>query len=103
MSHTRAKRKGVSRSRAFKTATHALSRRLRSWCEEEELTLSDVAEGIGVSIATVSAWEHATRLPSGEHLDRLAKYMNTPVCGLIYFGAGECPLCRRQTKKTRRR
>ena len=97
------KRKSARRSRAFRTATESLSRRLRTWREKEELTQRDVADAIGVSLQTISHWEQAVRFPSGENMDKLAKFMKTPVCGLIYFDADACPLCRRHTTKSRKR
>jgi transcriptional regulator with XRE-family HTH domain len=46
--------------------SHARRRELRTLAG---LTLREIAEAVGVDIATVSRWEHE-RDPRGEHLDR---------------------------------
>jgi transcriptional regulator with XRE-family HTH domain len=71
-----------------------LSRRLQRWRAASGIPLREVARNMGVSISTVSAWEHADRFPSASHLDGLADCIGIPVCALLYDGDGVCSHCR---------
>lgn len=61
-------------------ARSQLSRFLKSWRQTNKLPLKAVAEDVGVSIETISAWEHGYRFPSAENLDNLATFIGIPVC-----------------------
>lgn len=50
-----------------------------------------MASDLGVSISIVSAWENATRFPSAERLQEIAKYTGIPICEFFYSGPEECP------------
>ena len=59
--------------------------RLRELRIEQNLTLQNVAQGIGVSINTVSRWERQERLPNIENIVALAKFFKVSadyLCGL---------------------
>lgn len=66
-------------------------KRLRLWRRAEGLPLKRVAVELDVSVSVVSQWERGLRFPSVKNLDRIAQYMNLPVCSLLYEGKGECP------------
>ena len=59
--------------------------RLKELRAEQDLTLQNVAQGIGVSINTVSRWERQERLPNIENVVALAKFFRVSadyLCGL---------------------
>lgn len=74
-------------------ACRRLAARLRAWRKDNGVRLAGLAKGLGLSISAVGAWETTMRFPSGEHLDRLSRLTGIPVCGLLYFRDGCCPLC----------
>jgi transcriptional regulator with XRE-family HTH domain len=76
-------------------AGDALARRLRAWRRERGMPLRELAEKLDVTIGCVSSWELGVRFPAASRLDRLARLMRSPSCGALYFGEGECPLCRK--------
>lgn len=51
--------------------------------ENHRMTQVDVAKGMGISQATVSAIELGVRKPSYEMLERFAVFFNTPVSELL--------------------
>ncbi len=59
--------------------------RLKELRKEDNLTLKQVSDAIGVSINTVSRWEREERLPNIENIVALAKLFNVSadyLCGL---------------------
>jgi transcriptional regulator with XRE-family HTH domain len=72
-------------------ATVAIQKRLREWRKKKRIPLKDIAAQVGVTAATVSAWETGVRFPTGRHLDRLAELMRVPACTLFYHGERGCP------------
>ena len=59
--------------------------RLKELRAEQNLTLRNVAQGIDVSINTVSRWERQERLPNIENIVALAKFFRVSadyLCGL---------------------
>ena len=66
-------------------------KRLRVWRRAEGLPLKRVSHDLGVSVSVVSQWERGLRFPSVKNLDRIAQYMDIPVCSLLYEGKSECP------------
>ncbi len=65
--------------------------RLRLWRRSEGYPLKLVAHDLDVSVSVVSQWERGLRFPSVKNLDRIAQYMDIPVCSLLYDGNNECP------------
>jgi transcriptional regulator with XRE-family HTH domain len=66
-------------------------KRLRVWRRAEGLPLKRVSHDLDVSVSVVSQWERGLRFPSVKNLDRIAQYMDLPVCSLLYEGKGNCP------------
>ena len=62
----------------------------KNWREKNHLSLKEIAAELGVSIATIHAWESAKRFPSGDNLEILSNYMNTPPCRLFCVLADKC-------------
>ena len=65
--------------------------RLRIWRKEQGHPLKRVAHDLGVSVSVVSQWERGLRFPSVKNLDKIAGYMEVPVCSLLYGGKSCCP------------
>ena len=65
--------------------------RLREWRQGLGHPLKRVAHDLGVSVSVVSQWERGLRFPSVKNLDRIASYMELPVCNLLYNGTSSCP------------
>lgn len=60
--------------------------RLKELRKEENMTLKQVSDAIGVSINTVSRWEREERLPNIENIVALAKLFKISadyLCGLV--------------------
>lgn len=53
--------------------------------------MKEVATDIGVSVATVSEWEHGHRFPSVEHLLAVSRLARMPAPCLICQVRGPCP------------
>ncbi len=66
-------------------------KRLRLWRKAEGLPLKRVSHDLDVSVSVVSQWERGLRFPSVRNLDRIAQYMDIPVCSLLYEGKNDCP------------
>ena len=67
------------------------SQRLREWRASQKLPLKHVARDLGVSVSIVSEWEHGNRFPSVTNLEAISRYLELPVCCLLYHGKGRCP------------
>ena len=70
-----------------------VSQNLKKWRHDHHLLLKEMAPALGVSKATLDAWERGKRFPTGTHLTKLAGYTQMPVCWLFCSGDGDCP-CR---------
>ena len=55
--------------------TNTFAELFRAARESNDQTLADAAELIGVSVQTVSRWEHGY-LPAVDHIHAVAKFMN---------------------------
>ncbi len=85
------------RTRANKlTTAESFGARLRTWRGEQGHPLKRVAHDLDVSVSVVSQWERGLRFPSVRNLDKIAKYMDLPVCCLLYEGIMDCPHERRR-------
>jgi transcriptional regulator with XRE-family HTH domain len=73
------------------TTAERFGARLRVWRKEQGHPLKRVAHDLGVSVSVVSQWERGLRFPSVKNLDRIAGYMEVPVCSLLYGGKSCCP------------
>ena len=62
----------------------------RNWRLSAGVPLKTVASDLGLSIATVSAWELGQRFPSGANFERLANYTGVPPCRLFCVMADKC-------------
>lgn len=71
------------------------AKRVRAWRAEQGLPLKHVAADMGVSISVVSQWERAQRFPSLRNLEKIADYIGTRACCLLYDGKGECPAAKK--------
>jgi transcriptional regulator with XRE-family HTH domain len=70
--------------------------RLRVWRHELGHPLKRVAHDLDVSVSVVSQWERGLRFPSVRNLDKIATYMELPVCNLLYNGTSGCPMDKKQ-------
>ena len=87
-----ATKKKQRRTRVTKlTTAERFGARLRLWRGEQGHPLKRVAHDLGVSVSVVSRWERGLRFPSVKNLDRIARYMDLPVCCLLYEGLVDCP------------
>ena len=82
--------KDHSESKAGEPLQALFGRRLRAWRERNGLPLKAIASDLGVSVATVSAWERGDRFPSGQHLEMLARQYKLCVCEFFWQGSGRC-------------
>jgi len=63
---------------------------LGNWRRKNRVPLKQLASDLGLSIATVSAWERGERFPNERHFDMLANYTGLPPCRLLCMAADEC-------------
>lgn len=82
---------GKSIGRLQLSTSERFGTRLRIWRRSEGLPLKRVAHELDVSVSVVSQWERGLRFPSVRNLDRIAQYMDIPVCSLLYEGQSDCP------------
>lgn len=68
-----------------------IGRRLRALRTSRGWPMKRVAYELGVSTATVSAWESGHRFPSGGSLFLLASLYSITPCQLICAGTALCP------------
>jgi transcriptional regulator with XRE-family HTH domain len=71
-------------------AARIFAKRLRECRQGRGEPLKAMALALGVSEATVSAWERGTRFPSGLHLDAIAGYTGVPIRCLFCAEASDC-------------
>ncbi len=88
---TTKKKKSTFKRPKLSTA-ESFGARLRVWRHELGHPLKRVAHDLGVSVSVVSQWERGLRFPSVKNLDRIATYMELPVCNLLYNGTSSCPM-----------
>lgn len=93
----KSKKRTIKRKPVLSTAER-FGARVRTWRHEQGLPLKRVAYDLQVSVSVVSQWERGLRFPSVRNLDRIAKYMDVPVCSLLYDGITDCPFERRRKK-----
>ena len=60
------------------------------WRRKNQVTLKEIAEGLGLSVATVNSWELGERFPTGEHFQALVNYTGVPPCKLFCVLADKC-------------
>jgi transcriptional regulator with XRE-family HTH domain len=61
-----------------------------AWRKKNNLPLKDVAAGLGVSLATVNAWERGEKFPTAQHFQALVNYTGIPPCRLFCVMADKC-------------
>jgi transcriptional regulator with XRE-family HTH domain len=68
---------------------------LSNWRREKQVPLKQIAHDLGLSIATISAWENARQFPSGDNFELLVSYTGLPPCRLFCMMSDECrpPIC----------
>jgi len=72
--------------------------RLRAWRLKKGWALRAVAEELGVSVQVLSDWERGKRFPTVQHLQTLAKVLDTPLCVLFRDGevaSKSCPFMKK--------
>ena len=62
----------------------------RNWREKNNIPLKKIAKELGVSIATVNAWESGKRFPTGYNFEMLVDYTGLPPCKLFCVMADKC-------------
>ena len=62
----------------------------RNWREKHNFPLKQIAIELGVSIATVQAWESGQRFPTARHFEMIAEYTQVPPCRLFCFMSDKC-------------
>jgi transcriptional regulator with XRE-family HTH domain len=62
----------------------------RNWRVKQNVPLKKIAADLGISIATVSAWELGKRFPTGRHFEMLTNYAGVPPCRLFCVMADKC-------------
>ncbi len=68
------------------------SQRLKIWRLQADFPLKRVAYDLGVSTATVCAWEQGLRFPSMQHLAKISEYTGIPLCA--FFNSCDDSQCR---------
>jgi transcriptional regulator with XRE-family HTH domain len=86
-----AKKKKSSFKRPKLSTAETFGARLREWRQHLGHPLKRVAHDLDVSVSVISQWERGLRFPSVRNLDRIATYMELPVCNLLYNGTSDCP------------
>lgn len=66
--------------------------RLKLWRLQADFPLKRMAYELGVSTATVCAWEQGSRFPSMQHLARISEYTGIPLCA--FFNSCDDSECR---------
>lgn len=62
----------------------------KTWRLKHDVPLKQIAKDLGVSVATVSAWELGRRFPTGCNFEMLADYTGLPPCRLLCVMADKC-------------
>ncbi len=61
-----------------------------AWRRKNNLPLKDVAAELGISLATVNAWEWGEKFPTAKHFQALVNYAGIPPCRLFCVMANKC-------------
>ena len=61
-----------------------------TWRRKNKVTLKEIADGLGLSVATVNSWELGERFPTGEHFQALVNFTGVPPCKLFCVMADKC-------------
>ena len=61
-----------------------------TWRRKNKVPLKQIAQDLGLSISTVSAWGAGEHFPSGPHFARLVTYTGVPPCKLFCVMADKC-------------
>jgi transcriptional regulator with XRE-family HTH domain len=62
----------------------------RNWRLKSNIPLKKIAKELGVSIATVNAWEQGKRFLTGYNFEMLVDYTGVPPCRLFCVMASKC-------------
>ena len=62
----------------------------RNWRLKYNIPLKKIAMELGVSVATVNAWELGKRFPTGRNFEMLVNYSRVPPCKLFCIMADKC-------------
>ena len=62
----------------------------RTWRLGHNLPLKQVAKDLGLSVATINAWELGKHFPTGCNFEMLANYTGMPPCRLFCVMADQC-------------
>ena len=68
----------------------SFAKALGNWRHKYNVPLKQVADDLGLSIATVSAWQTGRRFPSGKNFEMLVNYTGVPPCRLFCVMADKC-------------
>ncbi len=74
----------------YKESTEKFAQRFRAWRNSQKIPMKQIAFDLKVSVSTVSAWENGTRFPSMEHLRRIAKICQVPLCAFFHVCDKKC-------------
>ena len=81
----------MSEARAFHCDIRAsFATAFRNWRLKNKIPLKKIAKELGVSIATVNAWEQGKRFPTGYNFEVLVNYSGVPPCRLFCVMADKC-------------
>lgn len=69
----------------------------RSWIRNSEETHKTIADEIGVSPATLSAWINGHRFPNVDNLQAISDYTGIPLCRILCEKT-DCEECRDHPK-----
>jgi transcriptional regulator with XRE-family HTH domain len=61
-----------------------------TWRRKNHHSLKNIAADLGVSLATVSAWERGARFPAAQHFQALVNYTGIPPCRLFCVMTDKC-------------
>lgn len=62
-----------------------ISKRIKNARKQAELKQADIAEKVGVSVASVSLWENGKQIPDFEKIKKIAQVTGLPI---DYFSGG---------------
>ena len=62
----------------------------KRWRLRHNIPLKKIAEDLGLSVATINAWELGRRFPTGANFEMLVDYTGLPPCQLFCILADKC-------------
>jgi transcriptional regulator with XRE-family HTH domain len=68
----------------------SFARTFRKWRVTSNIPLKQIAQDLGVSVATVNSWELGKSFPTGRHFEMLAEYTGVAPCRLFCEMADKC-------------